>query len=522
MKKRYKGCANPRLVLLRRTLRANQHIAVIVHSLKVPAVPEDTPLEAYHDLVASVIMACPNLERLVGLYPRYTHQFDRLFHALSTRRKLKHMDWMIDGVSAMQRPQTRSGAKQLIKSPPMGQQQGPFLTPNDILPGQSSAFLELHFNWSHLTTLTIHTLPGGSLTPDNLITTAISYLPSLQHLFLSNLPFTAFKDDSLLSLPALKTLSLSYLSGITSNGLSNFATRSASRSIQRLVLRHINIDEMPALARVLSNLVCLENLAFVQSFPPLMPEDNFILLMPYLASNSLRKLHWDITSHPNCVNAADSILARSIAAKGFPALRILRAPNDPEGLFQGLCRPRDRADMPGDRFRPITSHARNMSGSGKSALSVPASPTVATAAGVKSPTSPAFAPDASILAPATNLHQARLAAQARLEAAWRLPRYHVNVVDENGMLVDKFGLAGFIGTTESKIRYDLTPDPGAKDENGGLVEASDLLGDCGERGTDMCSGRWNMPTAPVDRKDKDKDKERWWHTERGRWTGVEL
>ncbi|PKS06534.1 hypothetical protein jhhlp_007282 [Lomentospora prolificans] len=523
MKKRYRGCANPRLVLLRRTLRANNQVAVIVHSLKVPAVPEDTPVEAYHDLVASVVMACPNLERLVGLHPRYSHNFDRLYHALSTRQKLKQMDWMVDSVSVLQRPPTRSVTKQLTKTHPTTGHQGPFLTPNDILPSQSNAFLEYHLNWAHLTTLTIHTLPGGSLTPDNLITSAISYLPSLQHLFLSALPFTAFKDDSLLSLPALKTLSLSYLSGITSNGLSNFATRSSSRSIQRLVLRHVNIDEMPALARILSNLIHLENLAFVQSFPPLMPEDNFILLMPYLASNSLQKLHWDITSHPTCANVADSILARSIAAKGFPALRTLRAPNDPEGIFQGLCRPRDRVDMPGDRFRPITNHARNMSGGGKS-LSVPASPTAATAAAaaatVKSPTSPAFSPDPWLLAPATNLHQARLAAQARLEAAWRFPRFHCNVVDEQGMLVDKFSLAGFIGATESKILYDLRPDAGAKDENGGLVEVGDVIGDCGEKGGEMCNGRWNMPSGPVDKKDKDKD--RWWHVERGRWVGVEM
>ncbi|CAI4217008.1 unnamed protein product [Parascedosporium putredinis] len=235
------------------------------------------------------------------------------------------------------------------------------------------------------------------------------------------------------------------------------------------------MDDMLALARVLSNLVYLENLAFVQSFPPQMPEDNFILLMPYLASNSLRKLHWDITSHPTCAIAADSILARSIAAKGFPALRILRAPNDPEGIFQVLCRPRDRVDLPGDRFRPVT-------------------PTRATGA------------------------TARLAAQARLEAAWRFPRFHVNVIDERGMLVDKFGLAGFMGTAESKIRYDLSPDPGARDENGGLIEIGDVTGDCGEKEGDMCNGRWNVHATPTDKKDKD----RWWHVERGRWTGVEM
>jgi hypothetical protein len=31
--------------------------------------------EQYLDLVASVIQACPNLERLIGLYPAYMHEF---------------------------------------------------------------------------------------------------------------------------------------------------------------------------------------------------------------------------------------------------------------------------------------------------------------------------------------------------------------------------------------------------------------------------------------------------------------
>jgi hypothetical protein len=134
----------------------------------------------------------------------------------------------------------------------------------------------------------------------------------------------------------------------------------------------------------------------------------------------------------------------------------------------------------------------------------------------KTPTSPMFPPHGGegTLRDATDLQEARLAAQTRLEAARRFPRYFANVVDEKGMLVDKFGLAGFMGTSESKIQYDLLPDPGATDERGGLVDADDVLGECGETalGSEGCNGRWNVPNGPVDKKDKDK----WWHTERGR------
>ncbi|SPN96775.1 uncharacterized protein DNG_00295 [Cephalotrichum gorgonifer] len=515
MKKRYKACPAPRLVLLRRTLRSNRQIAVIVHTLKVPSAVDDLPVDKYHDLIATVVMACPNFERLVGLYPRYNHTFDRLFHALSTRQKLKQMDWVIDAVSKP-RPQSRGGSKHINKATG-NRHLPPLLTPGDIQSSQSAAFLQHHSNWTHLTTLTIHALPGGSLTPDNIIPGIIYRLPSLQHLFLSRLPFTAFKDDGLLSLPALKTLSLSHMPGISCDGLSALATRSSSHSIKRLILRHINIDEMPALARILSNLISLEDLAFVQSYPPMMPDSNFIFLMPYLASTSLRKLHWDITSHPHCANAADSILARSIEAGGLPGLRSLRAPNDPEGIFQSLCSPRGRVDMPGDRFfkGAMGAHARNNNGPAKS-LSVPNSPTATPP--VRTPTTPIFAPGSMALGDATNLHEARLAAQSRLETAWRFPRFQVNVIEEDGTIVNQFGLGGFIGRTESKIRYNLQPDIGAKDENGGLVEMEDLLEVKEAKGPETCNGRWNMPEGVVDKKDKD----RWCHIERERWSVVEL
>lgn len=516
MKKRYKTCTAPRLVLLRRTLRSNRQIAVIVRNLKVPATADDTTLERYHDLVASVVMGCPNFERLAGLHPRYNHTFDRLFHALSTRQKLKQMDWVVD-VALDLRAQSKAGVKQITKTPSISRQLPPLLTPGDIQPEQSTTFLELHTSWTYLTTLNIHALPGGSLTPDNLIPEVISRLPSLQHLFLSRLPLSAFKDDALVSLPALKTLSLAHMPGVSCDGLSALATRSSSRSIRRLILRHVNFDEMPPLARILSHLVNLDSLTFVQSYPPVMPKNEFILLMPYLASNSLRKLHWDITSHPHCANSADSILAQSIQAGGLPGLRVLRTPNDPEGIFQSLCRPRERIEMPGDRFKgAMGAHGRNLSGSCGSP-STPYSP-AAVGALARSPTTPVVAPEAMALCDATDLHKSRLAAQGRLEAAWRFPRFHVNVIDEDGMLVDKFALAGFMGSAGSHIRYDLQPDPGAKDEHGGLVEMEDVL-ESGEGVVgESCNGRWNMPMGTVDK----KDKERWWHAERGQWRGIEL
>lgn len=209
----------------------------------------------------------------------------------------------------------------------------------------------------------------------------------------------------------------------------------------------------------------------------------------------------------------------------------------------------------------------------------------------------------------SDLHLARLAAQARLEAARKFPRFFIIVTDPNGEVVDKYGVGAFIGRTDSKITYLLTADEGsgATDESGGLVTVENMLGDCGEalvlppkskssskvvyekiekhehryskssaeegtkkedrrsrstsrtgmrewwgarsksksraavaaeraadkvedvmvktgaeeqsRTREGCIGRWNTYSGPVVDK---KDRERWWHTERGRWRPVVL
>jgi len=102
-------------------------------------------------------------------------------------------------------------------------------------------------------------------------------------------------------------------------------------------------------------------------------------------------------------------------------------------------------------------------------------------------------------------------------------------VVEEGEVIEKYGIGGHIGTVGSKIRYHLLPDPGASDE-GGLMDIMDMLGSCGEQVgvlnggigdgigmiTEGCTGKWN--TSGINATDK-KEKERWWHVERGRWRG---
>lgn len=521
------------MAMLRRTLRANPDIAVLVRSLKVPH-PEPPLnwsgskgmqwLEQYEDRVATLIMACPKLERLSGPTPNYDHSFKKIFHALSTRTSLKDMTWIVEPAST---PQAQ-GQGQRTDSP--SKQQRGQSGPSMLERYQGDAFLDGHRNWSSLTSLSILCQPGATLAPHRLLSRTLTLLPSLQHLHLCNLPPNAFNDNNLLTLPPLKSLILSRIVGISSRGLTAFATRSNSSHLQRLELRHTPLTSLPALARLFSYLPALRSFALAQSFPPVMPEsDSFALwMMPYLASSTIVKLHWDITSHPNSVNAADDILARSIEAGGFPALTTLRTPNDPEGRFQALCRPVEYICLPNDRshrHNTVGGIPASASASGSGSFSAPSSPISpihksATTMSLPSTFYAAASSSSSTSASSgTDLQRARIAAQSRLEAAHGIPRFMFSVTNDQGRVAETF--AGFIGTVGSPIAYHLLPDEGATDEQGGLVDVLDLVGDGGESlagSREGCTGRWNQKEGEMADK---KEKERWWHTERGRWRRVE-
>src|SRR5882762_4519356 len=105
--KRYRLKRGSRLKLLRRTLRERKLLANLVLELRVPEMDaasiaigkQNAQWQDYRDLVASVVMVCPNLERLLGFTVSYHHEFDRLTYALSTRKKLKEHAWIIGDFS---------------------------------------------------------------------------------------------------------------------------------------------------------------------------------------------------------------------------------------------------------------------------------------------------------------------------------------------------------------------------------------------------------------------------------------
>ncbi|KAJ4396730.1 hypothetical protein N0V93_000951 [Gnomoniopsis smithogilvyi] len=537
-RKKYKGVYSTRLVLLRRTLRADPKLAATVRFLKVPALPDDAPMDVmeYHDIVASVVMACPNLQRLDGFYPIYNHGESRLFNALSSREELKEMTWVVDAMS-LDVEGSRSGGHKAKSSKSKNRHSrhqssvSSIWNPNSYLSAaHANKFVRHHMGWSKLTHLTIHCLPGAQLhTPNSLLNVVQTYLTSLQSLHLSHVPPQAFNDGNLLCLPKpLQKLTLSHCTGVTSAGLSAFATSPSAQSLEKFTLMHQNLDTLAVVVRLLANLTRLTTFSLVQPTAPVLPDDELgFLMMPYLGSNSLRFLHWDIFESAISTRAGDlpgtktdDILARSIAANGFPNLRFLRVPCDPDGMYQALCRPKERADLPGDRYRnglvnQASSTARSVSGgatrsnttageqlntvipkpyaasntlgpynSSAISLVLPSAVSDSSVDCVGRPTSSLSSNDHVKVLPVreagSDLHQARLRAQARLEAARGFPLFEANITDEEGMLIESTGLAGYLGDVRSNIVYTLSPDAGACDERGGLVGVMDLLSDGGE------------------------------------------
>jgi hypothetical protein len=531
-KKKYKLKHGVRLTLLRRTLRARPDLAEYVKSLKVPSMPAAAKgkkeQEEYLDLVASLIMVCPNLERLPGFYPAYNHTFSRFVHALSTRPKLKELVWVINpSPTQRQHRYTSSDDAQYLD---------PLLAPAALLPEQCVDFLTYHSNWSNLKTLVLHSNPGGTI--DSLLFADIcNHVPSIENLHISSFPTPAFNDTTLISLPPLKYLRLEDLPGVTPTGLSNYACRATSNILTSLSLISLPLLSLPVLARLFSHLANLKRFTLSQAAAPGLPIGTDIYLHPYLVASNLEYLHWEITN-PDDDRATD-ILAKSILHSGFPSLRTLRAPTDFDGKLQALCRPSGRIEVPVYRNRdigngdmsPVTSpSSASPPSSAWSAISSPVSPSFfmsprRSSFSLNMPPPTCVEDDPETKKRGLSLRSARRMAQNRIDDSQTAPRFHIIIWDEDGKPVERYHVGTYVGTVSSSISYSLKPDIEGADEAVVSIEGPHGLLDDSEEITvrDGCIGTWNQPRSSFARSSKGASaKDRWWHTERGRRTEVPL
>ncbi|KAK7892422.1 hypothetical protein LTR67_007519 [Exophiala xenobiotica] len=358
MLRKWRLSRDARLVRLRTALRSKPLIAALVKTLHVPDphislyLPNENPnpeYDAYLCTLASVVMACPNLEALTGFTSFYNHTFDRLSHALSTRAKLREHAWVIaENDEVRERSQKQ-------------------LPPGLLDENQTFQFMLYHERWAMLETLALCSPGSLGVIEHQLFVDVVNGLLSLKNLCVSSFDADDFHDGTLLSFQPLTSVRLEECAGITDTGLTRWAASPRAARIERLALIHQNITSLLTLSKVFTSLDRLRKLTVVQTDTALSvpAKSGLVVFQPIMASKSLRFLHWDILCDqrqlPESANQSvddssrcpssrrnedpsltpNDHLALSISHGGFPALTKLRAPRDasPYGVLQIVCRP---------------------------------------------------------------------------------------------------------------------------------------------------------------------------------------
>ncbi|EUC44984.1 hypothetical protein COCMIDRAFT_5743 [Bipolaris oryzae ATCC 44560] len=487
-----------RLKLLRRTLRESPILAKQVKELHLPAFQnlyQNATIEQEEilNLVASLVMACPRLERLVGFHVPFTNAFDRLSYALSTRSNLKERTWIL------------GNAENELNEEDEDEMRGHYIVECD----PTEHFLNLNSNHPELSTLVLHQGPNNSSSPLNFraIVGTLRSFPQLRHLSIRGLPATSFTNMVLNALPTnLRSLRLEALPGITEKGIQRFVTSPQATSIQKLTLVSMNIS-VHTLADILSpSLAGLEEFSLVQNKAPVLREHD---TRPVFKSLSLRYLHWEFRSEASSLSAstfespesstslstnfepscciATFILAAGIMNNEFPSLCHVRIPHDPQGTIQSLCKPLTTTLLPADisqlALAPRTASSDSLALGESFPTSVREDEMFNCAVGsetrVDSVVSlPRYGLPATNAAIGTVLTpmRSRIAAQARILAAKKEAGMMVRVIDpEDEIIVEKvFG--SYIGDLRSKINYELQPDRRASGRTAWVTEMEDLMG----------------------------------------------
>lgn len=433
------------------------------------------------NLAASLVMACPSLERLVGFHIPYTHSFDRLSYALSTRPNLKERLWDIADAYVEEDEYDEEFTR------------GYYHAACD----PTEKFLELNSNQRCLSTFVIHqesARPVIDLTYRAVIG-SIRQLPLLRHLSLSGLSSSSFPNLALSALPPdLQSLRLENLPGINEKGLQRLSSSYVVTSLKNLALIDLEINNMDVLADFLSpHLQHLERFTLCQHIAPTRYAGPNV---PVFRSNTLKSVHWELRSQASqlpailsCLGSkppqslsipndelvaclATKVLANSIRNGHLPNLRRLRAPYDPQGVLQALCKPLATALSRSDAWNltaalrpdhaPAQFTPKDLEPETTCSLKEILNTTPAERADsvILSPSPTTFATHLQDVPPATALSpiRSRLAAHARILAARAHPFVVVRVTDPDGKVRVEKSIGGFVGDVRSNITYDLKPD----------------------------------------------------------------
>lgn len=297
------------------------------------------------------------------------------------------------------------------------------------------------------------------------------------------------------------------MSNITPQNLSDLTCAPLIKTLDSLNLTlPPSVLSLPTFARIVSSMKVLKRLSVTSPTPLELPLGISIFLHPYLASKSLRYLHWDVAPSIIIKESTDAshILAKAIAADGFPLLRRLRAVRDTGGVLQNVCIPSTGWEgvlttgvlgVGPNGLKAARKSVEKQMEKSKKSMSRKSADSNASSSSRNSLRNRINGSSSSIYGDVTKedlkerLIEARATAQARIEIAKLRPRWKLVAEDwtmaEMPKVTAKSEVGGFVGLVGSKVEYYLDFD-----KNEARIE--DLLCEEQEPDRKICDGSWNI------------------------------
>ncbi|KAK3111011.1 hypothetical protein LTR53_014139 [Teratosphaeriaceae sp. CCFEE 6253] len=407
--------AQTRLRMLLRTLAESSAMASMVRQLRVTADLAcmldgvgctAAERRATYALVADIINHCQNLESLTGYTPSIRDGVStKLFAPLAVRSCLKSHAWNVQA--------TQLGAKPV-----------PDFDPVDLV--------ECHDDWHQLETLALCSSPYLDL-GIGMVSAIMQRLPNLQHLMLSGLFRQDFHNGTLVTLPALRSLRLDHLEGLTDHGVEQLAHTHTGSSLESLSLVGLELTSLRTIQQLLAHLSRLRKFVLVQdTSPEMLPGMQATTASTALASASLEYLHWDVL----VPGTGTALIANSMASGRLPSLRRVKVPSDYDGAIQALCRPIVQQTLDATDLELLERFNKN------------------------SDRYERF------------LRVAQIQAQLRVRESRQQSNFNVVVHDEHKRVSATHTIGGYLGDLGSKVEYCLEPD--VEGSHDALIDFADV------------------------------------------------
>jgi len=384
-----------RLELLLRTLAEAPSLSLLIRRVHITAAlakeldgidTSDAQRRAAHNMLREVIEICTEVEIVTGYNPPATREHAEWYKLLFSRGRINAHAWSLD----LRKPRVFSIGR----------------------------FVDFHERWQWLATLVLcKTDPSDRGVGPGIISAVTKSLWSLKHLMVSGFGREDFHNGTLLALNPLQSLRLENLESVTDQGIFQLSQARNAFSLESLSLINLELASLRTIQALLENMPRLRRFRLVQDTSPTLlvgsgPQNR----RNALTSESLEYLHWD-TMIPGL---AIESLANSIRKGTIPNLRTLKAPSDPNGSLQALCRPIHRLSLTTDDLNFLDSVDQDRY--------------------------------------TRSLRLSRLQAHLRIRNSRSQPSCNVVISDEDEEIQQTHVIGSCLGDVRSRVEYVLEPD----------------------------------------------------------------